>query len=48
MTELVIFGAIVAVVLAVGITIGKHTAPRLTRLADSHEDPSDGDDPAAD
>ena len=48
MTELVIFAAIVAVVLAAGIAIGKLTAPRLTRLADSDEDPSDGDDPAAD
>ena len=48
MTELVIFGAIVAVVLAAGIAIGKLTAPRLTRVADSDEEPRDGDDPAAD
>ena len=34
--------------LAAGIAIGKLTAPRLTRLADSDEEPRDGDDPAAD
>ena len=48
MTELVIFGAVVAIVLAVGIALGKLTAPRLTRLADADEEPRDGDDPAAD
>jgi hypothetical protein len=47
-TELVIFGAIVAAALAAGIAIGKITAPRLTRMADADEEPSDGDDPAAD
>jgi hypothetical protein len=47
-TELLIFGAAVAVVLAAGIAIGKLTAPRLTRLADADEEPRDGDDPAAD
>lgn len=48
MTELLVFGAIVAIVLAVGIALGKLTAPRLTRLADADEEPRDGDDPAAD
>jgi hypothetical protein len=47
-TELVIFGVIVAAVLAAGIVIGMLTAPRLARLADSDEEPRDGDDPAAD
>ena len=48
MTELVVFGAVVAVVLAAGVLIGTLTVPRLTRLADADEEPRDGDDPAAD
>ena len=48
MTELLIFGAVAAVVLAAGILIGTLTAPRLTRLADADEEPRDGDHPATD
>ena len=48
MTELVIFGAVVAIVLAVGFALGKLTAPRLTRLADADEERRDGDVQAAD
>jgi hypothetical protein len=47
-TELLTFAALVVVVLAAGIAIGKLTAPRLTRLADADEEPRAGDDPAAD
>ena len=40
--------AIVAVVLVVGFAIGMLTAPHIERLAQSDEEPRDGDDPATD
>jgi hypothetical protein len=46
--EFVIVGAIVAVVLVVGYAIGMLAAPYIARLAESDEEPRDGDDPAAD
>jgi hypothetical protein len=46
--ELLIVGAIVAVVLVVGYAIGMLAAPYIARMAESDEEPRDGDDPAAD
>jgi hypothetical protein len=46
--ELIIVGAIVAVVLVVGYAIGMLAAPYIARMAESDEEPRDGDDPAAD
>ena len=41
MTDIVVFGAIAAVVLAAGIALGMLVAPRLTRLAESDDEPED-------
>jgi hypothetical protein len=46
--ELVIVVAIVAVVIVVGYAIGMLAAPHIARLAESDEEPRDGDDPATD
>ena len=48
MIELAIVGVIVAVALAGGIAIGMLAAPYIARLAESDEEPRDGDDPATD
>ena len=41
MTDLLAFGVIAAVVLAAGIGLGMLVAPRLTRLAESDDEPDD-------
>ena len=41
MTDIVVFGAIAAVVLAAGIGLGMLVAPRLTRLTESDDEPAD-------
>jgi hypothetical protein len=46
--ELVIVGAIAAIILVVGYAIGMLAAPHIARLAESDEEPRDGDDPATD
>jgi hypothetical protein len=46
--ELIIVGAIAAIVLVVGYAIGMLAAPHIARLAESDEEPRDGDDPATD
>jgi hypothetical protein len=46
--ELIIVGTIAAIVLVVGYAIGMLAAPHIARLAESDEEPRDGDDPATD
>ena len=47
-SQLVIFGVLVAAIFGVGVVIGVLTVPLFERLSEPDEEPGDGDDPAHD